>query len=121
MAIDAKIILDDAGLLRHRDLDILPKGAIFAIPTDREILSKKIDEDDYRGSAGSTFIEFDGSPRGEAGIAILASGGGASLLVMDSVIDAGGRPANYTEYSGNPPAAKVEKLTKLTLSKVGLS
>jgi len=58
MAIDAKIILDDAGLLRHRDLDILPKGAIFAIPTDREILAKKIDEDDYRGSAGSTFIEF---------------------------------------------------------------
>ena len=115
MAIDAKIILDDAGLLRHRDLDILPKGAIFAIPTDREILAKKIDEDDYRGSAGSTFIEFDGD------IVVLASGGGASLLVMDSVIDAGGRPANYTEYSGNPPAEKVQKLTKIALDREGLS
>jgi len=115
MAIDAKIILDDAGLLRHRDLDILPKGAISAIPTDREILAKKIDEDDYRGSAGSTFIEFDGD------VVVLASGGGASLLVMDSVIDAGGRPANYTEYSGNPPAEKVQKLTKIALDREGLS
>lgn len=129
VAIDAKIILDDAGLARHRDLDVLQKGAISAIPTEREILAKKIDEDDYRGSAGSTFIELDGSPRppsveagGEAGdIAILASGGGASLLVMDSVVDAGGRSANYTEYSGNPPAEKVEKLTKVTLDRANLA
>ncbi len=122
VAIDAKIILDDASFLRNRDLNILPKGAISAIPSDREVAAKKIDEEDYRGSAGSTFIELDGSPRGEAGdIAILASGGGASLLVMDSVIEAGGRPANYTEYSGNPPAEKVEKLTKITLGREGLS
>jgi len=42
-------------------------------------------------------------------------------LVMDSVIDAGGRPANYTEYSGNPPAEKVQKLTKIALDREGLS
>jgi len=115
VAIDAKVILDDNGLARHRDLDILPKGAGGAIPTKREIDAKKIDEEDYRGSAGSTFIEFDGD------IAILASGGGASLLVMDTVVDAGGRCANYTEYSGNPPGDKVEKLTQITLSREGLS
>ncbi|OGD94105.1 hypothetical protein A2697_03815 [Candidatus Curtissbacteria bacterium RIFCSPHIGHO2_01_FULL_41_44] len=122
VAVDAKIILDDAGLARHRDLDVLSKGAISAIPSQRELAAKKIDEEDYRGSAGSTFIELDGSPRGEAGdIAILASGGGASLLVMDAVIASGGRPANYTEYSGNPSREKVEKLTQVTLSRKGLS
>ncbi|MBI2327860.1 hypothetical protein HYU92_06085 [Candidatus Curtissbacteria bacterium] len=136
VAVDAKIILDDSGLLRHRDLDVLPKGAISAVPTERELVAKQIDAEDYRGSAGSVFIELDGSPRslrsprgeagGEAGgeardIAILASGGGASLLVMDAVVAAGGAPANYTEYSGNPPAEKVEKLTKITLSRAGLS
>ena len=122
LAVDAKVILDDNGLARHRDLDVLPKGAGGAIPTKREIDAKKIDYDDYRGSAGSTFIEFDSDPRtGEEGIAILASGGGASLLIMDAVADSGGKPANYTEYSGNPPADKVEKLTQITLSREGLT
>ncbi len=130
-AVDAKIILDDNGLSRQRGLDVLPKGAVSAMATKREIDAKKIDEEDYRGSAGSTFIEFGGpprfageagSPRGEAGdIAILASGGGASLLVMDAVVAAGGKPANYTEYSGNPPREKVEKLTKITLAKEGIN
>ena len=121
IAIDAKIILDDNGLARHRDLDYLPKGSAGAIPTKREIEARKIDEEDYRGSAGSTFIEFDVDPdAGEAGIAILASGGGASLMIMDAVVDAGGKPANYTEYSGNPPLQKVEKLTEVTLNREGL-
>lgn len=114
VAIDAKVILDDAGLARHRDLDVLSKGAIGAVPSKRELAAKKIDEDDYRGTAGSRFIELDGD------IAILASGGGASLLVMDSVVAAGGKPANYTEYSGNPVREKVEKLTRVTLSRAGL-
>lgn len=115
VALDAKVILDDNGLARHEDLEVLPKGAVSAVPTEREIAAKKIDEADYRGSAGSAFIELPGD------IAILASGGGASLLVMDSVTAAGGVPANYTEYSGNPSREKVEKLTVLTLSKKGLN
>lgn len=115
LAVDAKIILDDNGLARHKDLDVLSKGAAGAKPKNIELEAKKIDAEDYRGSAGSTFIELDGD------IAILASGGGASLLVMDAVVDNGGKPANYTEYSGNPPGEKVEKLTKITLSREGLN
>ncbi|MCR4324377.1 MAG: hypothetical protein NUV69_01680 [Candidatus Curtissbacteria bacterium] len=115
VAVDSKVILDDSALIRHKDLEVLPKGAVGAIPTQRELDAKKIDEEDYRGSAGSTFIEFDGD------IAILASGGGASLLVMDAVFASGGVPANYTEYSGNPPREKVEKLTKIALSREGLA
>lgn len=115
LAVDAKIILDDAALSRHRDISVLPKGAAGAVPTERELAAKKIDEEDYRGSAGSTFIEFDGD------IAVLASGGGASLLVMDALVANGAKPSNYTEYSGNPPREKVERLTKITLSKKGLA
>jgi len=114
-ALDAKVILDDSGLLRHKDLDVLPKGAINAVATPREIEARRIDAQDYRGSAGSTFIEFDGD------IAILASGGGASLMIMDAVVANGGQVANYTEYSGNPPAEKVEKLTEIVLSREGLN
>lgn len=115
VALDAKVILDDNGLARHTDADFIQKGAIAAVPSEREIAARKIDEGDYRGSAGSAFLDLDGD------IAILASGGGASLLVMDSVVASGGRPANYTEYSGNPSREKVEKLTKIVLSRGGLS
>lgn len=59
-------------------------------------------------------IEMDGD------IAILASGGGASMLNMDALLRAGGRPANYTEYSGNPPAEVVRELTVRVLSREGL-
>ena len=53
-------------------------------------------------------------------IAILASGGGASLLSIDALVRRGGQPANYTEYSGNPPASVVRALTKKVLSQKGL-
>ncbi|MDO8486818.1 MAG: ATP citrate lyase citrate-binding domain-containing protein [Candidatus Curtissbacteria bacterium] len=115
LALDAKVILDDNGLGRHEDFDFIPKGAITAAPSERELAAKKIDEGDYRGSAGSAFLDLAGD------IAILASGGGASLLVMDSVAAAGGKPANYTEYSGNPSREKVEKLTRIALSRPRLS
>lgn len=115
LGVDAKVILDDAALSRHRDINVLPKGAAGAVPTTRELAAKKIDEEDYRGSAGSTFIEFGGD------IAVLASGGGASLLVMDALVANGAKPSNYTEYSGNPPREKVERLTKITLGKEGLA
>lgn len=53
-------------------------------------------------------------------IAILASGGGASLLNIDALIASGGKPANYTEYSGNPKGEVVKELTKRVLSRPGL-
>ena len=49
-------------------------------------------------------------------IAVIASGGGASMLNIDILMRAGGNPANYIEYSGNPPAALVEELTIRVLS-----
>lgn len=53
-------------------------------------------------------------------IAVLASGGGASLINLDTLMKEGGRPANYVEYSGNPPASVVEALTLKVLSRKGL-
>jgi len=53
-------------------------------------------------------------------IGILASGGGASMLNIDILARAGGRAANYVEYSGNPPASIVKELTRTVLSKPNL-
>lgn len=54
-------------------------------------------------------------------IAVIASGGGASLLNLDALIKNGGRPANYVEYSGNPSAESVKNLTKEVLDRPGLN
>ena len=40
---------------------------------------------------------------------------------MDALIRAGGEPANYTEYSGNPPREKVAALSKVVLDREGIN
>jgi len=55
-------------------------------------------------------VAFDGN------LGLLIGGGGASLTVMDAVLDAGLHPANYCEIGGNPSVWKIKELTKLILS-----
>ncbi len=116
VALDAKVKLDDSAASRHPEwADYSARSAPGHTPTLREIAAKKIDENDYRGVAGSAFFDLDGD------IAIMASGGGASITAMDTLIREGGLPANYTEYGGNPPKEKVAKLTQVVLDKPGLN
>ncbi len=116
VAADAKVALDDDAFYRHEEWkELEPRTMLGRLPTERELAVKKIDEGEayYRGTAGK-YIEMDGD------IAILFSGGGASIANMDALIKAGCRPANYTEYSGNPPREKVAQLARIVLSKPGL-
>jgi succinyl-CoA synthetase beta subunit len=53
-------------------------------------------------------------------IAVIAAGGGGSVVNMDALIASNGKPANYTEHSGNPPREKLQKLTKIVLAKPDL-
>lgn len=116
IAADSKVAIDDDAFFRHKEwAELEPRTMMGRLPTEREIAVKKIDEGEnyYRGTAGK-YIEMDGD------IAILFSGGGASIANMDALIKAGLSPANYTEYSGNPPREKVYQLAKIVLSKPGL-
>ena len=109
-AADAKITIDDAALPRQQKLHAIAAESQSQQFSARELAARHIDENDHRGVAGKTFLELKGD------IAVLASGGGASLAAMDALIEAGGKPANYTEYSGNPSREKVRALTEITLS-----
>ncbi|MFA6424101.1 MAG: ATP-grasp domain-containing protein [Candidatus Magasanikbacteria bacterium] len=115
VAADAKIALDEDAFYRHKDWNFEPRTMLGRLPTEREIEVKKIDEGEnyYRGTAGK-YIEMDGD------VAVLFSGGGASIANMDALIQVGLKPDNYTEYSGNPPREKVYQLAKIVLSKPGL-
>ncbi len=107
--LDAKIILDDDALFRQ-NIQFPQRVGIGREKTTAEILANKINESDHRGIAGKTYIELDGD------IGILASGGGASITALDALISYKQRPANYTEYSGNPSPEKVEALTRIVMS-----
>ncbi|MBU1644230.1 MAG: ATP-grasp domain-containing protein [Nanoarchaeota archaeon] len=113
VAVDAVAVLDDDANYR-REISFSERTDNRKA-TSREVAARMIDKDDYRGVAGKTFLDLEGD------IAILTSGGGASMTLMDALVEYGGRPANFTEYSGNPPAEKVEKLTRVVLDRKNLS
>lgn len=114
IAADAVVVLDDAAQYRWKK-SFPERLGIGRNLTEREQEAHKIDEEDHRGIAGRTYVDLDGD------IAVLTSGGGASITCVDALLSYGGKPANYTEYSGNPPPEKVEKLTRVVLSKPGIN
>jgi len=76
--------------------------------------AKVILDDSVVDPKSKPFLDLNGD------IAVIASGGGASLLNLDALIKNGGKPANYVEYSGNPSADTVKELTKKVLSRPNL-
>ena len=112
-ALDAKVILDDDADFR-REIKFPERNLFGRPPTNAEIEARKIDQGDHRGTAGSVYWDLDGD------IAVIAAGGGGSVVNMDALLNLGGKPANYTEHSGNPPREKIQKLTQIVLSKPGL-
>lgn len=116
VAADAKIALDTDATFRHEEWSTLEERNLLGLPpTEREKAAREIDSGPlaYRGTA-SKYIEMDGD------IGVLFSGGGASITNMDALIKEGGKPANYTEYSGNPSREKVAALARVVMSKPGL-
>ena len=117
VAADAKVAIDDDAFFRHDEwklyADRSPLGRVL---TQRELAVRSIDVGAhyYRGTA-SKYIEMEGD------VAVLFSGGGASIANIDAMQTVGLAPANYTEYSGNPPREKVAALSRAVLTKEGLS
>lgn len=112
---DAKIEIDSDALKLLSHINFPPRSSFGKEPSQRELDARKIDKNDHRGVCGSSYIDLEGD------IAIIAAGGGASLTCMDSLVACGGKPANFVEHSGNPPAYKLERLTKIVLSKPGIN
>lgn len=108
IAVGAMVELDDAAQGRQK-WQYPPR---FAIRSERELAVKKANDVDHHGTV--KYVELDGD------IGVLAAGGGASLTCMDALIAAGGRPANFSEFSGNPTAEKVYTLARAVMTKPGV-
>jgi len=107
--------VDDSAMFRHKDLNVqLGSDRTWRPLTDLEKKAVEVNElDPYRGTA--RYTEMDGGD-----IGFMCGGGGGSLLCFDTLLAYGGKPANYTEFGGNPPERKMAGLIKVILSKPGV-
>jgi succinyl-CoA synthetase beta subunit len=103
-------------LFREECVLVAEINPLFLLADGRVIAgdAKVVRDDALTGNFERPFITLPGD------IAVIASGGGASMLNIDILMRSGGKPANYVEYSGNPPAALVEELTMQVLAQPNL-
>ena len=96
-ALDAKIVLDDSGLARHPDIELM-----------RDLNEEEPSETAAR-LAGINFIKLDGS------IGCMVNGAGLAMTTMDLVKLAGGEPANFLDIGGGAKADKVAAAFRIIL------
>jgi len=117
-AVGALLNIDDDALYRHPELeDIAQFGEDRSIAslTERERKVLEADRADP-GSGAVRYTDFDGG-----NVAVAVIGGGASLVVMDSIYKSGARPANYSDVGpGKGLEAKFKVLMQEALSKPGI-
>lgn len=117
MAADCRMTVDDYAVFRHPELGIDIARELDHPPTTLERIAYHIEQADHRG----TFY-FARLPVGEGDRAIgfHGAGGGGSMMSMDAVSAAGFTPANFTDTSGNPSAAKVYAAARIILAQEGI-
>jgi len=97
-ALDAKIILDDNALYRHRDLEAW----------------RDLDEEDpYERQARENDLNY---VRLNGNIGCLVNGAGLAMATMDVIQQYGGLPANFLDVAGGARAEKVAAALRIILA-----
>ena len=97
LAVDAKMVLDDNSLFRHKDYENL-----------RDISEENPVEVDAK-EAGLNYVDLDGN------IGCMVNGAGLAMATMDLIKQSGGEPANFLDVGGTADAKRVETAFKLIL------
>ena len=90
MAVDSKVVLDDNGLFRHKDLAEL-----------RDVREENPIEVEAK-AAGLSYVDLDGN------VGCMVNGAGLAMSTMDLIKQAGGEPANFLDVGGTADAERVE-------------
>ncbi|HXN05827.1 MAG TPA: ATP citrate lyase citrate-binding domain-containing protein [Nitrospiria bacterium] len=112
IALDSVTLVDGDARYRHPDWNFT-FASEFGRPYSED--ERAILDIDSRVKGSVKFIEIPGG-----NIGLLPAGGGASVFYTDAVIAQGGKPANYAEYSGDPPDWAVSALTDKVCSLPGI-
>ena len=98
MAVDAKVVLDDNALFRHKDLaemrDIREENPI-------EVEAKEV---------GLNYVDLDGT------VGCMVNGAGLAMATMDIIKLKGGQPANFLDVGGGATKERVTEAFKIILS-----
>ncbi|MCE4604631.1 MAG: ADP-forming succinate--CoA ligase subunit beta [Aeropyrum sp.] len=98
--LDARIIVDDNSLFRHRELLEKRKVEQRGEFTEWEVKGR---------GQGLPFVELDGD------IGIIGNGAGLTMATMDLVYHFGGRPANFLDIGGGARSELVKKAVSFLL------
>src|SRR5574341_38814 len=96
-ALDAKIVLDDNGMIRHPELEKL-----------RDLDEEEKDEIEAKAN-GLSFVKMEGD------IGCVVNGAGLAMATMDLVKHFGGNPANFLDVGGSSSPDKVVAALKIIL------
>ncbi len=102
MAADAKVVLDDNSLFRHKEYEEM-----------RDIFEEDPIEVEA-GKYGLNFIKLDGN------VGCMVNGAGLAMATMDIIKLSGGNPANFLDVGGSANASTVEAGFRIILKDPGI-
>jgi len=112
---DCRIVIDQASVFKHPELEVGFPRDIGREPTELERIAWRVEAEDYRGTG--YFVQLaEGFGPGEGYVGFHGLGGGGAMLGADALMRHGLKLANYAESSGNPTASKVYRVVKLVFS-----
>ncbi len=97
-AVDAKVVLDDNGLIKHPELEKLRD---VTPAEEKEIMAKKM---------GLSYIRLNGD------IGCVVNGAGLAMTTMDVIKHFGGEPANFLDIGGSSNPEKVKNAMNILFS-----
>jgi len=97
IAVDAKVVLDDNALYRHKDYEAM-----------RDLREENPVEVEAK-AVGLSYVDLDGN------VGCMVNGAGLAMATMDLIKQAGGDPANFLDVGGTADAARVETAFRLIL------
>ncbi len=114
-ALDCRIVLDEGAVARHPELGIDYPRDLGREPTALERVAWEVEKEDFRGTGYFVQMALD-CKHGDRCIGFMGLGGGGAMLSADALITQGLKLADYADTSGNPPASKVYRITKIILA-----
>ena len=119
VAADCHMTVDDYAVYRQPNLGVEIARELGHPPTALERAAYTCEKGDYRGTF--YFIQLEaGFEKGQGYLGFHGSGGGGSMMSMDALAGFGFKPANFCDTSGNPPASKVYRATRVILAQHGI-
>ncbi|MEN8098509.1 MAG: ADP-forming succinate--CoA ligase subunit beta [Chloroflexota bacterium] len=97
LAVDGKMVLDDSGLFRHRNLAAM-RDIDDETPAEREARQ-----------FGLSYVDLDGE------IGCMVNGAGLAMTTMDIIKLYGGSPANFLDIGGGAKSEKVAAALRIIL------